>query len=198
MPMTKQKSEQLESGLWVPDWFPGRRKINSPKEFMFTPGASGCAGSGCGCDVWEKTCSGCAQKNAPRQVSVVLRGFSSTGCDSCGSLNGTYVLNFSNEIYCNYIYTLPNAICDVKYIWFWINSTDTCDPGTRFCVMLTAPYGSEQERWIAGVGSRNDPASDCGAIAEENMPEVWCAPSSLWSYATCNSHASATADVTGL
>ncbi len=57
--MAKRKYSQLESGLMVPDWFPGRRReANSPKNYRYTPGGGSCPGCRCGtvgCDVFYDT-----------------------------------------------------------------------------------------------------------------------------------------------
>ncbi|MCK9569758.1 hypothetical protein M0R72_12515 [Candidatus Pacearchaeota archaeon] len=48
--MKKPRYDQLDSGLMVPDWMPGRRRgeLHRNRQFMFTPGG-GCAGADCHC-----------------------------------------------------------------------------------------------------------------------------------------------------
>ncbi len=86
-----KRYQQLDSGLIVPDWMPDmrpRRRIGSPKNFIFTPGG-GCAGSGC-------HCAGCSISNSPPTNAAIVQiagvsGNSGSPCYLDGScINGTW------------------------------------------------------------------------------------------------------------
>jgi hypothetical protein len=99
--MAKQY-RQFDNGLFLPDLMPRWSLPWRPRRFMFTPG---CEGAGC-CE--SQPCTACLLSGdhfRPDSCEVVISGITNNGCDTCVSLNGTYI--------CNYDYTTlgPSDAC---------------------------------------------------------------------------------------
>lgn len=81
-----------------------------PRPLRMSPGYPCCCGT-------EGQCTHC---NIPDRIQIEISGVTNLSCSSCGSLNGTYVLSFTEEVgyECKWRYTFSSSICTYTYMEF--------------------------------------------------------------------------------
>ena len=65
-------------------------------------------------------CGGCSG-DIPQEVEVIISGVVNRDCFDCGSLNGTYVLDYSafigqEALACQWLYEFPSPICGIRFV----------------------------------------------------------------------------------
>jgi len=114
----RDRFRPLDSGLLVPDWMPEvrrRRRVESKRGLIFTPGSGGCGTSACHCEEeCDPDCGLCQDCPTPQSFYVEVSGVTWEGSTGCGDFNSAWTADIdtgpSAPNRCTWDYTNPGNI----------------------------------------------------------------------------------------